>query len=111
MSRHWIELYDPNLHEDHMSRSFEADVQPIKGGYNVYFVEVCSFIFQFHTISDLNEAIEYFSSKLHKKVTERPYQRTRHHQLWFERLPAGLAGGSKRERVVKALIKAKQELE
>lgn len=109
MSKHWKEKTDLAVHVDYMST---AHIQGIsiessgKKGDWVYFVRECSFTFQFVSLEQLEAAISYFSLKVHPSTRRFNNGLEHYWQLWFERLPAGLTGGTKRIRILKALEKA-----
>ena len=110
MPKFWTEPLDPTKHLDFMC-GFQAPggvrVDQPAGSRLVYFVRVCGFTFQFQSIAQLDEALRCF------EMPVRPSGRAPHDGLehywhsWFERLPAGLSGGSKRGRVVSALKHAR----
>lgn len=109
MSKHWKEKTNPEQHVDYMStnhvQGLSVQNSPEKGEW-VYFVRECSFTFQFVSLNQLKIAKEYFSVKIHPS-TKRFNNGLEHYwQSWYERLPAGLTGGTKRERILKALEKA-----
>jgi hypothetical protein len=81
--------------------------------YPVYFVRICGFTFEFHSIEQLKVCLAFFSRKV------RPSSRIkfpdsdrgiayRHWacQRWFERLPMQLLEERRRIRIVPALKKA-----
>src|SRR5579859_4960575 len=108
----WKEKLDPDKHRDFMTWA-----SPNIGGHQiyaprdnllehwVYFVRVCSFTFEFHSLAQIQECLAFFSQKLH------PNRRV-HIEFgerwipWYERLPQWLFEESKRQRVVKALQQA-----
>ena len=75
--------------------------------YDVYFVSVCGFKFEFHSIEQIRACLKYYSVKIH------PSSRMDiggadnwEMQRWYERLPMYLREEPKRQKVVKALQKA-----
>jgi predicted phosphoadenosine phosphosulfate sulfurtransferase len=114
--RIWKEKLDPNRHKDH--------TYPLRGGTAaklpkdptiesyVYFVNVCSFTFEFVSLDDIREYLSYFSKKPIPSSgksggsTLEPYWRA-----WHERIPMWLKEEPKRQKVVKALTKALKEFE
>ena len=76
----------------------------------VYFVRVCSFTFEFHSVAQINECLQYYSAKIHPSsrlnVGDASVWEV---QRWFERLPMYLSEEPKRKRVVKALAAAMEE--
>jgi hypothetical protein len=113
MSKHWKEVADREKHIDYMSTThiggINIDFEGNKTDKWVYFVKECSFTFQFVNFEQLDMMIEYFSAKIHP--SRRKYNNGLEHywQYWYERLPKGLIGGTKRERILKALLKARDE--
>lgn len=112
MSKHWKEKTNPEEHIDYMSTN-QIDGLSIQNsrekGEWVYFVRECSFTFQFVSLEQLKTAKAYFSTKVHPSTMRFNNGLEHYWQSWSERLPAGLKGGSKRERILKALEKALQE--
>ena len=108
MAKHWKEPVDPERHRDFMSTSSVGGipVNPKKTDGFVYFVRECGFTFQFANLSQLETALAYFAERLHAPT--RAWNNGLEHfwQKWFERLPAGLNGGPKREKIQKALALA-----
>ena len=68
----------------------------------------CSFTFQFVNLEQLDKAIAYLSKKVHPSTWEFNDGLEHYWQRWYERLPKGLAGGTKRERILKALVRARR---
>ena len=117
MARFWKEKLDPTRHADLMfpgRRHVKAD-RPQKPKDNlivkwVYFVHVCSFTFQFHSLEQIEKCLNYFSQKpippsgkSGGKALE-PYWRA-----WHERIPMYLKEEPKRQKIVKALQRAYDE--
>lgn len=111
MSRHWREKLDSKKHRDYMVSVGDGGI-PIKPPKDnlidryVYFVEVVGFTFQFSSIAQAYEALEYCQKKVHPSTLTPGIFLEHYWQKWFERLPKGLLRGSKREKVIKALTKA-----
>jgi hypothetical protein len=112
MSRIWKERFDPAKHRDFMT-GFQAPggltLEPERDKLIdkwVYFVRVASFTFQFQSVGQIAEARDYFSKTIHpaRRVAERGLEH--YWQRWFERLPRGMQGGTKRVKVLKALEEA-----
>lgn len=59
-------------------------------------------------LEQLDAAIEYFSKKVHQSTREYNNGLEHYWQRWYERLPNGLTGGTKRERILKALVRARE---
>ena len=72
----------------------------------VYFVREASFTFQFHSVQQIEEARAYFSQTVHPAGREPGHELEHYWQRWFERLPAGLNGGTKRAKILRALNEA-----
>jgi hypothetical protein len=109
--RLWKEHLDPEKHWDYMSMSQIGGMRPKPPLDNlivqwVYFVNVCSFTFQFHSIEQIRECLDYFSQKP-RPPSRMPLDPPEHDlQRWYERLPMWLFEEPKRRKVVKALEKA-----
>jgi hypothetical protein len=96
----------------HHNRMWDAYPTPVNShGYVtepwVYFVRVCSFTFEFHSIEQIEACLEYYSQKTHP--SSRLSIGAADHwevQRWFERLPMYLLEEPKRQKVVKALAAA-----
>jgi hypothetical protein len=84
--------------------------------HTVYFVRVCSFTFEFHSIQQLEECLRFFTQKI------RPSGRRDVHdfdpdpglihslsQRWYERLPVYLLEERRRVPIAKALGQALQK--
>lgn len=115
MSRHWKEPFDEHKHRDFMSGYQVAGGRPRTPPPDnlverwVYFVSVASFTFEFNSLAQIKEARDYFGKKVHPARREPGHELEHYWQRWFERLPAGLNGGTKREKVLMALEKAIEE--
>ena len=75
---------------------------------DVLLVSVASFTFQFFTVQQLRECLEYFSRKTHPKQSSFPSgpRITGKLNVWFERLPMYLLEAPKRRKVISALSEA-----
>lgn len=82
---------------------------PYKATPWVYFVRECSFTFQFVTLDQLKECLEWFEKKIHPSSREYNNGLEHYWQRWYERLPKGLTRESKRIKIAKALKKAYEE--
>lgn len=109
MAKVWKEQLNPSLHHNQMWAAYPTPVN--SRGYVtepwVYFVRVCSFTFEFHSIEQIEACLEYYSQKVHP--SSRLSIGSADHwevQRWFERLPMYLLEESKRLKVVKALTAA-----
>jgi hypothetical protein len=73
----------------------------------VYFVRVCSFTFQFHSLQQIQACLDYYARKI-QPSSRQDIGAADHWECerWFERLPLFLREESKRQRVVKALREA-----
>ena len=121
MAQIWSETFDPKRHRDKM-RDFtripgvpteQYRRAPTLQRYSVYFVRVCGFTFEFHSIEQLQVCLEFFSQKARPssmiKFSESDRRITWLHsvcQRWFERLPMQLLEERRRIRIVPALKKA-----
>lgn len=83
----------------------------------IYFVKECSFVFEFHSISQIKECQKYFSKKVHPSSAI-PENKLHLYggdhfevQRWFERLPIKLFKEPKRIKILKALNLAIEEFE
>jgi hypothetical protein len=111
MPKIWKEQFDPARHQNRMD-STGVTLHPIANFVPtwVYFVRVCSFTFEFHSIAQINDCLEYYSHKL--RPSSRLEIGSSDHwevQRWFERLPMYLAEEPKRKRVVRALTSALEQ--
>jgi len=109
--RLWKERLDPTKHMDYMSTSHIGGF-PVEAPHDnlivkwAYFVNVCSFTFQFQSTEQIQECLNYFSQKT-RPSSRRPVECGEHYwQRWYERLPMWLFEEPKRQKVVKALQKA-----
>jgi hypothetical protein len=120
MAQIWTETYDPKRHSDKM-RDFthlpgvpeQYSRAPTLQRYPVYFVRVCGFTFEFHSIRQLKVCLEFFSQKVRPSSMIRFSEADRKihwlHwvcQRWFERLPMQLLEERRRVRIVPALRQA-----
>ena len=109
MAKAWKEKRNPLLHHNQMWDEYPVPVNS-RGHVTepwIYFVRVCSFTFEFHSIKQIEACLEYYSQKIH------PSSRLNigsadawEAQRWFERLPMYLLEEPKRQKVVKALCSA-----
>lgn len=117
VTRIWKEKLDPSRHRDFMTRTMPNHTRggsPVPAPRDnlleqwVYFIKVCSFTFEFHSLAQIQECLAYFSQKLypnrriHIEFGERWIP-------WYERLPQRLFEEPKRQRVIKALQQALDE--
>src|SRR5258708_7582418 len=114
MARIWKETYDGRKHRNQMhpviginKRHYEARTLFPE---EIYFVRVCSFTFEFHSLSQLNECFLFYSQKIHPSSRVNVAGMDHWETLrWFERLPLYLQEEPKRLKVVAALEKAVKE--
>ena len=111
MAQIWSEPFDSLRHQNQMH-----EVESSTSGYHraptllrrpVYFVRVCSFTFQFHSLPQIRAALQYYSRKI--QPSSRVEIGAADHwecERWFERLPLYLREEPKRQKVVKALTDA-----
>lgn len=111
MARYWTEPLDPGKHLDRMQTCHVGGIGPKEPADTlidrwVYFVEVCGFTFEFHSLAQIEECLQFFSQKTHPS-SRRPAVTLEHYwQAWWERLPQWLFEEPKRQKVVKALQQA-----
>ena len=103
MSRHWIEKLDTDKHCDYMQDQSVCGRRPDPPRDNllvpsVYFVQVCSFTFQFHRMEDIHHCLDYFKIKIHPSDREPNVDLEHYWQPWYQRLPQRLFEESKRKR-------------
>jgi hypothetical protein len=125
MSRIWYENYLPH----------GAPVKDVNSpigrvlARKIYFVEVCSFKFEFYSIEQMKETLAYFEQKTHPSsrlpdeewINAEARKDPKNHrrkidaflqserdvlQRWYERLPMWLYEEPKRQKVVKVLKQA-----
>jgi hypothetical protein len=76
-----------------------------------YFVDVCSFTFQFRSIDQLRKCLQFFEQPI-RPTSRLPNVTLEHYwQRWHERLPQWLFSEPKRQKVVRALERAVREFE
>ena len=112
----WKEQLDPKKHIDYMSSSWIGGIPAPKKKNNliiewVYFVKECNFTFQFISLTQLDECIEYFSLEIPPQTIRQEICLEHYWQRWFERLPKGLIAKRKKEKILKALKKARIEFD
>ncbi|WP_161630639.1 hypothetical protein [Pseudoduganella violaceinigra] len=111
MPKIWTEIADPNRHTDFMSdwsiggRRAAPPSDNLRRR-NVLLIEVCQFTFQFHSLEQLNEAIDFFSKTVHPSSRISGVELEHYWQPWSQRLPKGMTSRSRRVRVLAALRKA-----
>jgi hypothetical protein len=110
MARHWTEPFNWTQHRDRMDGLALPPRLPSFVPRLVYFVSVCSFTFEFHSLDQLRVCLEFYSRKLHPS-TRREIGAADHWECerWFERLPLYLREEPKRIQVVAALQHALDE--
>ncbi len=81
----------------------------------VFFVRVCSFTFEFHSLKQIGSCLEYYTQKVHPSsrlpVYRENYGDHWEAQRWYEQLPMYLLEEPKRQKVVKALASAIEQFE
>lgn len=125
MARYWSENY---LRLSDPVRDVNSPIGRILAR-KVYFVEVCSFKFEFHSIDRIKEVLSYFEKKTHPssrlpdkewidsvaRINPRNVRRRIgdiircerfEAQRWYERLPMWLYEEPKRQKIVKVLKQA-----
>ncbi len=112
MSRHWKERYDSSRHRNRMygegcetEQSRDAAIDPRW----VYFVNVCSFTFEFHSLQQIETCFNYYSRRIQPSSRVPQCELEGDHwemQRWYEQLPQELQSEPKRRKVLKALRNA-----
>lgn len=66
MARFWKEQYKPTDHFNQMQEMpvFKSPDLKLVPSF-VYFVSVCSFTFEFHSIEQIEVCLKYYSEKIH----------------------------------------------
>lgn len=112
MARFWKEPYNPAAHYNRMYEIpvFKSPDLKLIPQF-VYFVSVCSFTFEFHSLEQIEICLEYYSEKIHPSSRLPVYTQNLGGDhwgtlRWFERVPMYLLEEPKRQRVVKALTRA-----
>ena len=116
MARIWTEPFDPARHRNLMLRGGPPadDMEKYWRAktleqYEVVFVRVAGFTFQFHSVEQIRACFEFYSSKLHPSGRSSKGDADRWEaQRWFEQLPLYLQEEPKRKKVVAALEEALQ---
>ena len=117
MARFWKERYDPGRHRNHMWRVEHPRDRLVE--YWVYFVAVCGFTFEFHSLDQLAACHAHYARKV-RPSTREPMSvawggdegEARDNMLayhWYDRLPQYLLGEPKRVLVAAALGRAAAE--
>jgi hypothetical protein len=121
MATTWSETFDPRKHHDAM-RTIEGVPQRHQWRtaslqtHAVYFVRVCTFTFEFHSISQIQECLRFFTRKIRpsgrrdvRNFDPDPGLIHSLSQRWHERLPMYLLEERRRVSVVRALKQALQK--
>jgi hypothetical protein len=126
MAQIWTETYNPKRHSDKMSDFTRLPgvprgqywKAPTLQQYPVYFVRVCNFTFEFHSLEQLKACLAFFSRKVRPssmiKLSEADRRMTWLHwkcQRWFERLPMQLLEERRRVRIAPALKEALEKFQ
>ena len=87
-----------------------ATIEPVESPHfddrRMYFVAVSGFTFQFVSLDQLRECLDWFRQKIHPS-SRLPNVTIEHYwQRWYERLPKGLTKESKRKKIIVALENA-----
>ena len=121
MAQIWSETFDPKRHSNKMWDCSQLPAVPAEQysraptlqRYQVYFVRVCGFTFEFQSIDQIEACLKFFSSKVRPTSRLRLSQADRKAhwvhwavQRWFERLPMQLLEERRRVRIVPALKQA-----
>lgn len=111
MARMWTEPLDPKRHIDYLRTTHIGGfpTEPSRDRLierRVYFVKVCGFTFQFHSLEQIERALAHFEQRIHPTSMQPGVTLEHYWQLWYERLPQWLFEEQKRMRVVAALSRA-----
>lgn len=111
MARFWKELLDVERHTDHMSTLAVGGNPVARPADNiverwVYFVEVCSFTFQFVSLKQIEECLFTSSQKIHPSSIEPNVTLEHYWQSWEQRIPLWLFEEPRRQKIVNALQRA-----
>jgi hypothetical protein len=111
MAQIWSEPFDGLKHQNQMleveSSTSDYYCAPSLLQKPVYFVRVCSFNFQFHSLQQIQACLDYYARKI--QPSSRQHIGAPDHwecERWFERLPLFLREEPKRQKVIKALREA-----
>lgn len=106
MAKIWSEPLDPARHVDHFySRTFPRTKK--HDGELAYFVRVAGFTFEFVSVAQIRECLEWFSTPIHPSSRLPNIGPEKGEwQPWHSRLPAAIKKGSRRERVIAAMRQA-----
>ncbi len=113
MARLWAERLNPERHVDYMLTTHIGGSPPDPARDRlidrwVYFVVVCGFTFEFHSLEQIERALSYFEHKTHPTSALPGVTLEHYWQRWFERLPLWLFEEPKRLRVISALRRAER---
>jgi hypothetical protein len=117
MAKIWKEELDWSRHQNKMDAPVDRRPNVSFVPKWVFFVRVCSFTFEFHSLKQIEECLGYYSRKIHP-TSRIPWKELPSYggdqsetQRWYERLPMYLLEEPKRNKVVKALSAALQKFE
>src|SRR5690348_14865801 len=105
MAQIWKERYDERKHHNKMWGTDGIEARETRDGRlvprYVYFVRVCSFTFELHSIEQIEACLAFYSRKIHPSSREDIGAADQWEcQRWYERLPLYLREESKRPKVV-----------
>jgi hypothetical protein len=111
MAQIWSEPFDGLKHRDQMSGVESSTSDHYRASTllqkRVFFVRVCSFTFQFHSLQQVQACLDYYDRKLQPSsrcnIGAMDHWECEH---WFEKLPLFLREEPKRQKVIKALRNA-----
>jgi len=107
---HWSEHFDLHGYKDLPPHDVSPNSQLVP--VYTYFVQVCGFTFRFGSVAQITPVIEYYQQIIRpstrRDTTHNAFERDVA-QRWFERLPGYLREEPKRQKVVKALERARDE--
>jgi len=111
MANYWTEKIDIKqwrIAHSGKDRTFDGQIIDNLVCPICYCVEVCNFTFKFSNKEEIQEYIDYFSSKTHPSTRVEKTNHFYHYdaQTKFTRLPMKLKSNQKRPKVIKALKQA-----
>ena len=114
MARLWTEPLDLARHRDLMSTNHIGGIEctiPLDRliEQKVYFIEAAGFTFQFTSLAQIQEALEFFEKRIHPSSRQADIVLEHYWQRWYERLPQWLFKEPRRLKVVAAMTRALTE--
>lgn len=110
MAKWWREQLDADKHRDHSNPGSPYPVAVPRDRLIpawAYFVEVCGFTFEFVSLAQVRDCLNYYSTPILPSSREPVFEPEKGDwQPWYERLPLHLREEPKRQKVVHALSRA-----